>query len=139
MGFAVVIIVDASSSVASSRVASSTSMRVARGRSMRRAVVARGEKRARGCDGISLRVARARASMTTTEDDDDGSLARALEGPTAMTRASSFAASRGREREDEARDDAEETSGGGERDDDDDDESDDATWESESEGGRGEG
>ena len=74
--------------------------------------------------------------MTTTEDDDDGSLARALEEiRLAMTRASSFAASRGREREDEARDDAEETSGGGERDDDDDDESDDATWESESEEG----
>ena len=71
--------------------------------------------------------------MTTTEDDDDGSLARALEEiRLAMTRASSFAASRGREREDEARDDAEETSGGGERDDD---ESDDATWESESEEG----
>ena len=86
---------------------------------------------------ISLHFAsRARASMTTTEDDDDGSLARALEEiRLAMTRASSFAASRGREREDEARDDAEETSGGGERDDDDDDESDDATWESESEEG----
>ena len=78
-----------------------------------------------------------RASMTTTEEDDDGSLARALEEiRLAMTRASSFAASRGRGCEDEAMDGEEEKSGGGERDDDDDGESDDdGTWESESEEG----
>ena len=74
--------------------------------------------------------------MTTTEDDDDGSLARALEEiRLAMTRASSFAASRGRGCEDEAMDGEEEKSGGGESDDDDDERDDDATWESESEEG----
>ena len=71
--------------------------------------------------------------MTTTEDDDDGSLARALEEiRLAMTRASSFAASRGRGCEDEAVRGEEETGGGGE---DDDESVDDETWESESEEG----